>query len=131
MPEKIIQAAERLRGVQIENRPAVDLIPRFNFQNVLIYCDPPYMLNTRHGKQYRYEMDAEEHERLLALLLAHKGPVVISGYETELYNDMLVGWKHFETTAYSQACSKKKEVIWMNYEPPARQMNFEDYGDIF
>ncbi len=131
LPEKIMQAAERLRGVQIENRPAVDLIPRFNFQNVLIYCDPPYMLNTRHGKQYRYEMDAEEHERLLALLLAHKGPVVISGYETELYNDMLVGWKHFEITAYSQACSKKKEVIWMNYEPPARQMNFEDYGDIF
>lgn len=129
LPEKIMQAAERLRGVQIENRPAADLIPRFNFQKVLIYCDPPYMLNTRHGKQYRYEMDAEEHEKLLALLLAHKGPVVISGYETELYNDMLAGWKRFETTSYSQVCSKKREVIWMNYEPPARQMNFGDYED--
>lgn len=53
LPEKIMQAAERLRGVQVENRPAVKLIERFNFKNVLIYCDPPYMLKTRHGKQYR------------------------------------------------------------------------------
>lgn len=41
LPEKIMQAAERLRGVQIENRPAVELIERFNYENVLIYCDPP------------------------------------------------------------------------------------------
>ena len=40
-PEVVYQAAERLRGVQIENRPAVELIRRFNFPNVLIYADPP------------------------------------------------------------------------------------------
>lgn len=57
LPEKIIQAAERLRGVQIENRPAVEVIRRFNYPNVLVYNDPPYVLGTRHGKQYRYEMD--------------------------------------------------------------------------
>lgn len=128
LPEKIMQAAERLRGVQIDNRPAAELIPRFNFENVLIYCDPPYMLDTRHGKQYRHEMDAGDHEELLALLLKHKGPVVISGYETELYANMLAGWNRYETTAYSQVCSKKREVLWMNYDPPARQMNFDDYG---
>lgn len=69
LPDKILQTAERLRGVQIENMPALDLIKRFNFKNVLIYCDPPYMLETRHGKQYRYEMDAGDHEELLRLLL--------------------------------------------------------------
>lgn len=52
LPEKIMQAAKRLRGVQIDNRPALELIPRFNYPNVLIYCDPPYILGTRHGKQY-------------------------------------------------------------------------------
>ena len=104
LPEKIMQATERLRGVQIENRPAVELIQRFNYRNVLIYCDPPYMQDTRHGKQYRYEMDAGDHERLLTLLLKHKGPVIISGYETELYNNMLAGWNRYETTAYSQVC---------------------------
>lgn len=128
LPEKIMQAAERLRGVQIENRPAIELIKKFNYENVLIYCDPPYMLETRHGKQYRCEMDAGDHEELLALLLKHKGPVVISGYDTELYDNMLAGWNRYETTAYSQVCSKKMEVLWINYDPPERQMNLDDYG---
>lgn len=126
LPERIMNTAERLRGVQIENRPAVELIPRFNFENVLIYCDPPYMLNTRHGKQYRCEMNEADHEELLTLLLAHKGPAIISGYETELYNNMLAGWNKEKTTIYSQVCSKKREVLWMNYEPPKKQLTFED-----
>lgn len=54
IPEKIMEAAERLRGVQIENRPAVEVIRKFNFENVLIYCDPPYVLSTRCRKQYRH-----------------------------------------------------------------------------
>lgn len=128
LPEKIMQAAERLRGVQIDNRPALELIPRFNYKNVLIYCDPPYMLKTRHGKQYRCEMDDKDHEALLDVLLKHKGYAIISGYETELYNSMLAGWNKYEMIAYSQTCSKKKEVLWMNYEPPGKQLTFEDLG---
>lgn len=125
LPEKILQAAERLRGVQIENRPAAELIPRFNFENVLIYCDPPYMLKTRHGKQYRCEMEDSDHEELLSLLLSHKGYVVISGYDTELYNDMLSGWSRHEKAARSQTTSKKTEVVWTNFN--RRQMSMDDY----
>lgn len=122
LPEKILLAAERLRGVQIECRPAAELIPRFNYPNVLLYLDPPYMPNARHGKQYRCEMyDQESHAELIEVAKAHKGPVLISGYDTELYNDMLVGWHREETTCYSQVCSKKREVLWMNFEP-VRQM---------
>lgn len=124
LPEKIMKAAERIRGVQIENRPAVELIPRFNYSNVLIYADPPYMLDTRHGKQYRCEMDAKDHEHLLDVLKAHKGPVLISGYDSELYRDMLSGWNREETTCYSQVCSKKREVLWMNFEPQ-QQLSLE------
>lgn len=125
LPEKILQAAERLRGVQIENMPAAELIPRFNFENVLIYCDPPYMLETRHGKQYRCEMEDSDHEELLSLLLSHKGYVVISGYDTELYNDMLSGWSRHERAARSQTGSKKTEVVWTNFS--RRQMSMDDY----
>ena len=82
IPEKIMEAAERLRGVQIENRPAVEVIRRYNFENVLIYCDPPYVLSTRCRKQYNHEMSDEDHEELLEALLQHKGPVVISGYSS-------------------------------------------------
>lgn len=130
LPERIMQATERLRGIQIDNRPALELIPRFNFENVLIYCDPPYMLETRHGKQYRYEMTDRDHEKLLSVLLKHKGKVLISGYDTDLYKTILNGWNRYETTTYSQVCSKKKEVLWMNYEPPGRQISFEEIGDM-
>lgn len=126
LPAKIMEAAERLRGVQIENRPAAELIERFNYNNVLIYCDPPYMLETRHGKQYRCEMDDSDHEALLDILLKHKGNVVISGYDTGLYNDMLAEWNRFEKNTYTQVMTQKKEVIWLNYDPPNRQISVED-----
>lgn len=130
LPEMIMQAAERLRGVQIENRPAIELIKRFNFDNVLIYCDPPYVLETRHGKQYRHEMSDMEHEELLKVLLLHRGPVLISGYDTELYQDMLSKWERREKISYSQICSPKKEVLWMNFKPVNIQMTFEDFGGL-
>lgn len=128
LPEKIMLAAERLRGVQIENKPAVELIKRFNFPNVLVYLDPPYVLSTRHGKQYRCEMDDAEQEELLDATLEHKGKVILSGYDNSLYDDKLHNWHREETTCYSQVCSKKREVLWMNFEPVGIQLNFEDYG---
>lgn len=124
LPEKIMQAAERLRGVQIECRPATELIQRFNYKNVLIYADPPYMLGTRSGKQYRKEMEDKDHKEMLEVLKAHNGTVLISGYDNPLYNDMLQGWNREETTCYSQVCSKKQEILWMNFEPE-KQLELE------
>ncbi|MDO5345319.1 MAG: DNA adenine methylase [Lachnospiraceae bacterium] len=122
LPERIIVTAERFRGVQIECRPAVEVIERFNYKNVLIYADPPYMLSSRHGKQYRCEMDDAAHNELLDALLAHKGPVLISGYDSDLYNDRLQGWHREETICYSQTASRKREVLWMNFRPEGQQM---------
>lgn len=85
------------------------------------------MLETRHGKQYRCEMNDMEHEELLKVLLQHKGPAMISGYDTELYRDILSKWERRENISYSQVCSKKKEVLWMNFEPVNIQMTFEDF----
>ncbi|MDE6259897.1 MAG: DNA adenine methylase [Oscillospiraceae bacterium] len=116
-PGVIFEAAERLRGVQIEHRPAVELISRFNFPNVLIYADPPYLLDTRHGKQYRQEMTDADHRDLLDALRAHKGPVILSGYESDLYDDALRGWYREETTTIAQNSTKRREVLWMNFEP--------------
>ena len=127
LPKKIMQAAERLRGIQIEYRPAVEVIKRFNHEKVLIYCDPPYMLETRHGKQYRCEMDKKAHQELLEVLLQHKGSVLISGYDTELYQDMLSGWERREAYSYTQTREKKKEVLWMNFHPQ-KQITLLDMG---
>jgi len=124
-PERIMQAAERLRGVQIECMQAVQLMGRYNYQDVLIYLDPPYMPGTRHGKQYRHEMiDRESHEELLAAALAHRGPVLISGYGSDLYDSMLEGWHREETSGQNMAAARTREVLWMNFEP-VRQMRID------
>lgn len=126
LPDRILEAAERLRGVQIECRPAIDLIPRYNFPNVLIYADPPYMIETRYGKQYKEEMTDKDHEVLLTLLKLHKGPALISGYESDLYNEMLKDWHREETYCYSQVGSRKKEILWMNFEPEQQMSLFDE-----
>lgn len=118
--EVIFCAAERLRGVQIEHRPALELIERFNYPNVLIYADPPYLLGTRHGKQYRHEMTDTDHLDLLDALKAHKGPVILSGYDSDLYNEALRGWYRDEVAAITQTSAKRQEVLWMNFEPMAQ-----------
>ena len=123
-PEVIFEAAERLRGVQIENRPALELIDRFNYQNVLIYADPPYLLGTRHGKQYCHEMTDAEHQDLLDVLKAHRGPVLLSGYDSSLYNDALRGWHRDEVSALTQTSKKRREVLWMNFEPHIQEKLF-------
>ena len=126
LPEKIMQAAKRIRGVQIESRPAAEVIERFNNPKVLIYADPPYVLSTRNGKQYQHEMDDKQQNVLIDVLLAHKGPVLLSGYNSDLYNDRLQGWRREETICYSQTSSKKREVLWMNFEPVG-QTNIYDF----
>ena len=122
LSEKIMQAAERLRGVQIENKAAVELIHRFNYPNVLVYADPPYVLSTRNGKQYRHEMDNAAHADLLEALLAHEGPVILSGYDNPLYQEMLKDWHQEQKESRTQSLMIKTETLWMNFEPE-RQMN--------
>ena len=127
LPERIMEAAKRLKDAQIEHMDAIELIRRFNHSDVLIYCDPPYILSTRHGKQYRHELDDAGHVRLLDALLNHKGPVIVSGYDNDMYENQLRGWHREEKTAYSQIASRKQEVIWMNFEPtkPKQQTLFD------
>ena len=123
LPEVIARAAERLRGVQIECRQAVEVIERFNAPNVLIYCDPPYVLSARSGgkRQYKHEMTDEDHVELLTALKAHRGPALISGYPSGLYDSELRGWYRETTTATDQLSRRREEVLWMNFEPERRQ----------
>lgn len=91
LPEIIMETAERLRCVQIDNRPALEIIKRFDYSDVFIYADPPYLLETRTAKQYKCEMNDRDHEELLKVLKESRAKVMISGYESELYNDVLGG----------------------------------------
>ncbi len=117
LPERIAAAVGRLKEAQIEQTEAVELIRRFADPNVLIYADPPYVLSTRKQRQYNVEMaDDVQHEELLVALLAHPGPVILSGYENELYNDTLKGWTKLHHKAQSECGGHRVEALWLNYE---------------
>ncbi|MDF2906819.1 MAG: Phage modification methylase [Herbinix sp.] len=115
LPEVITNVAQRLKMVQIEHKPAIELIKAFNHSNVLIYGDPPYVLSTRSRKQYRHEMSDQDHIELLETLLLHTGPVMLSGYDNDIYNDYLKGWRKISTPARAENSLPRTEVLWMNY----------------
>ena len=124
LPEWIIDIAERLRKVQIENRPALEVIKRFNREGVFMYIDPPYLLGTRTGKQYMHEMTDHDHEELLEELLQSKAKIMISGYESDMYNDYLKDWNKCTFNSCAEHGKPRKEVIWMNYGDV--QLSFEN-----
>lgn len=129
MPKDLLLAAQRLKNVQIENRPALDVIRRFNFDNVLIYADPPYLLETRGGKQYRHEMDEQDHLDLLDALKNHLGPVILSGYPSEMYDRELKRWGRIERKSYNQLAEQRTEVLWCNFMLPGQISFFEEEED--
>lgn len=116
-PTVLMQATERLKQAQIEHKDAIELIESYNKEEVFIYADPLYLLSTRKNYLYEHEMKDEEHVKLLNVLKKHKGKVMISGYDNDLYNETLVGWhKHTKNTT-AESAIKRTEVVWMNYEP--------------
>lgn len=128
-PDIIAQAADRLRGVQIENLPAVELIQRYNTPDVFIYADPPYLHSVRKKYLYKHEMTDADHTQMLEILLNHPGPVMISGYENDLYNSVLKGWRKLKKDSQAEGGLKREEVLWVNYADA--QMSFEvDFPEV-
>lgn len=116
LPEWIIDIAERLRKVQIENRPALEVIKRFDCETVFMYIDPPYLLGTRTGKQYMHEMTDTDHEELLKEILQNRAKIMVSGYESDMYNDYLKEWNKVYFNSCAEQGRPRQEVVWINYE---------------
>lgn len=115
LPEALAGMAVRLKQVQIENKPAIELIKAFNHANVLMYLDPPYVLSTRTRKQYRHEMSDDEHEEMLAEAIQSKAMIMISGYDCELYDRYLGEWRKMQISARAQNNLLRTETLWKNY----------------
>ncbi len=110
--------ASRLLSVQIENRPATEVISLYDSNDTLFYCDPPYVHETRGDeKSYRYEMSGDEYQYLAAVLRSCKGKVAISGYRCNLMDELFNGWNRFDALPKNCHSVKKlrQEALWMNY----------------
>lgn len=130
LPDIVVDTAERLRKVQIENRPALEVMERYDFENVFIYLDPPYVLGTRARKQYMHEMTDRDHVDLLNFCLRSKAKIMISGYESDLYNNMLEGWNKRQFDSCAEMSGKRDEIIWFNYDVEGKQISLQDFMEI-
>ncbi len=96
---------DRLQGVVIENKPALELIERSDGEGVLFYLDPPYVPSVRQKRQrkvYAFEMDEPDHRRLAAVLHGLKGMVILSGYDSPLYDELYAGWEKFRKATFGE-----------------------------
>lgn len=112
--------SERLLRVQIENRPAIDIIKLYDSKETLFYCDPPYIHSTRgDSKAYKFEMDNYEHETLAEVLNNVDGLVAISNYECDLMNELYPSNKWTKIYAPQKIIHSTKgirqEILWVNY----------------
>lgn len=116
--EGLPEIAERLLRVQIQNRPALEVIKLYDSPETLFYCDPPYPHEARgDSKAYGFEMTVAEHEVLAEVLHQVKGKVAISGYRCSLLDRLYGDWQCIE--APTKLCHSVKqprtEALWINY----------------
>lgn len=106
----------RLRGIVIENRPAIDVMAAHDTTETLHYVDPPYLHETRKcpDKAYRFEMSDSQHRELAEFLKTLKGAVMVSGYDSPLYSEIYEGWHRLERTALADGAKKRIEVLWIS-----------------
>jgi DNA adenine methylase len=121
--------AQRLLRVQIENRPAVDVLRLYDSPQTLFYCDPPYLHATRgDAKAYGFEMDEKQHGEFARAANECRGKLAVSGYEHPLMDELFPKpkWRKTfgpEKTIHSTK-DTRREVLWTNYEPPKQREMF-------
>ncbi len=116
--ESLPEIALRLLRVQIENRPAIDVIKLYDSRDTLFYCDPPYVHMARgDDRAYGFEMDDTAHQELAEVLNRCKGKVAVSGYRCDIMDKLYKGWRCYEASAKHCHSIKKlrRETLWMNY----------------
>jgi DNA adenine methylase len=109
---------ERMQGVIIENRDYEQIIKSHDSTDALFYVDPPYVLSTRtsnHG--YSFEMTDADHRDLAETLNSVKGKVVLSGYASELYDELYKDWHRVVRQHWAFFAKNTVEVLWMNFDP--------------
>ncbi|HVY12191.1 MAG TPA: DNA adenine methylase [Alphaproteobacteria bacterium] len=118
-PDCMTAIIDRLRGVIIENRDALEVMAQHDDVDTLHYVDPPYVFETRtsmaaRGRAYKHELNDDGHARLLKYLGTLKGMVVLSGYPHPSYDAALPGWLRVECKALADGARERTEALWIN-----------------
>ena len=103
----------RLLNLIVSNMDGIELINRFkDKENVLIYCDPPYVQSTRTSAT-RYDIDMEDNiqDKFLEACIGAKCKMLISGYDNDKYDVLLENG--FNKVSF--VTNNRTETLWKNY----------------
>jgi site-specific DNA-adenine methylase len=92
-----------------------------------VFCDPPYVLSERSGKQYACELSDDDHRRLVGVVRSLDVPVMLCGYSSEIYAS-LDPWRSIDHRVPTRR-GLQDERIWMNYGRPERLHDYRYVGD--
>lgn len=116
-----MKGAEWTAGIDIVAARAEDFLRTFNFNDAgrtLVYLDPPYIRGpgeVRGDRQlYRHEYSRSDHIELIALLRELPCAVMLSGYASALYDDLLGDWRKIEFQTMTRG-GVRTECVWMNF----------------
>ncbi len=122
-PAHVPILAERMSKVLIESGQAIECMQKHDTPATLHYVDPPYMHETRGCRHfYRHELADREHIDLAETLHGLQGMVVISGYDSPLYDELYGDWYRAERSALADGARKRTEVLWCSRGPVQQAM---------
>jgi site-specific DNA-adenine methylase len=131
------ELVDRLPGATIIHGDAISFLKKRSWTDKefeFVYCDPPYLFETRSskGRIYPHEFgDIDQHTQLLTLLLSLPCSVAISGYWSSLYADMLANWRSIHYQTRTRGGSTVTEYLWMNYPEPKELHDYRYLGENF
>ena len=124
--DKLYEVALAIRhDFQVTNLDYQTCIDKCDSEQAFFYCDPPYLKNVRSSyKDYKFEFSTADHVRLAEKLNKIKGLAMISGYESDLYDELYKGWNKATLGIKKNAIRSKKvkEVVWFNYDYPTKTL---------
>ena len=74
-----------------------------------------YLLSTRTSqRRCRFDYTVRKHRELLEILKTLPCQVILSGYRSSLYDDLLTGWNTIELQVMNQG-GVRTEKLWFNF----------------
>jgi DNA adenine methylase len=132
-PEADIAGNDNVR-FRFESGDGLAFLRAYNFVgDELVYCDPPYLFETRSSDRTRYVCelgDARQHRKLLDLLTALPCMAMISGYWSRLYADRLHAWHSIRFAAMTHS-GPRTEWLWSNFPEPVELHDYRHVGASF
>jgi DNA adenine methylase len=128
-PEQIELFTQRLRGVIIENRDYWEVMKIHDAKTTLHYLDPPYVQSTRNlvrkNASYKYEFTDADHREMVERCDQLEGMIIISGYNSTLYNEILGHWQKVEKSTHADGAKDRIECLWLNPACAAAQQQMK------